>query len=88
MVGGKVCECSIYKQFQIVKSERQMNTSVCEFAEACANIHTPADVFVMDVVDTENGLKIIEYNTFNSAGLYACDVSNIINTINNFLQEP
>ena len=88
MVNGKVCECSIYKQYQIVKSERQMNPDVCRFAELCADVHSPADVFVMDIADTENGLKVIEYNTFNSAGLYACDVSNIIDTINKFLQEP
>ena len=86
IVDGKVCECSIYKQYQIVKAERQMNPEVIEFAEKCAKIHNPTDVFVLDVVQTEDGLKVIEYNTFNSAGLYACDVTNIIDTINNFVE--
>lgn len=85
IVDGKVCECSIYKQYQIVKSERQMNPEVIEFAEKCVKLHNPADVFVMDIAQTEDGLKVIEYNTFNSAGLYACDVTNIIDTINKSL---
>jgi len=88
IIDGKVCECSIYKQYQIVKPERQMNQEVIAFAENCTEIHNPADVFVMDITQTDDGLKVIEYNTFNSAGLYACDVGNIIDGINKFLQEP
>ncbi len=86
MVDGKVCECSIYKQYQIVKSERQMNPEVMEFAEKCASIHNPCPVFVMDITQTEFGLKVIGYNTFNSAGLYRCDVSNVIDTINKYIE--
>ncbi len=87
MVDGKVCECSIYKQYQIVKAERQMNPDVIEFAEKCAAIHNPAPVFVLDIAQTEYGYKVIEYNTFNSAGLYACDVTNVIDTINSYIEK-
>lgn len=86
IVDGKVCEASVYKQYRIVKSERGCNDEVIKFAEHCAKIHSPAPVFVIDVVQTEHGLRCVEYNTFNSAGLYACDVSNIIDTINKYLE--
>ena len=88
VINGKVCECSIYKQYQIVKSERFMHPDVINFVEDCVKIHNPADVFVIDVALTDYKYKIIEYNTFNSAGLYDCDVGNIIDGINDFLQEP
>jgi hypothetical protein len=37
---------------------------------------------VIDIAQVGNEYKVIEYNTFNSAGLYACDVAKIINDIN------
>jgi hypothetical protein len=86
MVDGKSIECSIYKQYQIVKSERFYDSELFETAEMFAKIHNPADVFVMDIAKTADGLKVIEYNTFNSAGLYDCNVSNIIDTINRYIE--
>lgn len=48
-------------------------------AQKWANIYTPSVAVVMDVAITDkNELKIIEFNNFNSAGLYACDVEKII----------
>lgn len=47
----------------------------------------PADVYVMDIADTPNGWKVIEYNIFNSADLYNCNVEKIISKINTFLEE-
>lgn len=44
------------------------------------------DVYVMDIGETINGYQVIEYNTFNSAGLYMCNVGNIINSINRFIK--
>lgn len=52
--------------------------------EAVAN-YAPADVFVADVCETDDGMKIVEYNTFNSAGLYACDIGEVIDTISAFV---
>lgn len=62
-----------------------MNPEVIEFAERCAEIHSPAPVFVMDIGYHQNNgeecFRVIEYNTFNSAGLYDCGVGNIIDSI-------
>lgn len=87
MVDGKIADYSIYRQYQIVKHERSITPEVTAFAESAAARYSPAPVFVLDVVDTDDGLKIVEYNTFNSAGLYACDVANIIKAINDFVDK-
>jgi len=47
----------------------------------------PTDVYVMDIVDTPAGWKVVEYNTFNSAGLYDCNVGKIIDSINKFVEK-
>jgi hypothetical protein len=44
------------------------------------------------VVRNHNGyvddeLKVIEYNGFNSAGLYACDVGNVVDAINEYVEK-
>ena len=88
IVDGKVVEASIYRQYQKVMPQRDMDADVIEFAERCARIHSPAPVFVADVAETADGLKIVEYNSFNSAGLYKCDVGNVISAINLFVSSP
>jgi hypothetical protein len=87
MIDGKVCECSIYRQYQIIKSERFEDKELFRYAEAMAKLHSPADVFVMDIANTAEGFKVVEYNTFNSAGLYKCHVGNIIDSINKHVEK-
>lgn len=39
---------------------------------------TPHEAFVIDVCDTEAGLRIVELNTMNAAGFYAADVQKLV----------
>lgn len=55
--------------------------SVVRFAESVISVWNPAKAFVLDVGETEHGMKIIEINTFNVANLYAADVNAIITSI-------
>lgn len=41
----------------------------------------PSEAFVIDIADTENGLKIVELNGFNSAGIYESNPFAIIDAI-------
>jgi hypothetical protein len=36
---------------------------------------------VIDVCETEDGFKIVEINTINSCGFYACDMQKLIMTL-------
>lgn len=82
IVDGQVADYSIYRQYNIVKPERKIDTDVLTFAKECILLYNPCDVFVMDICETDEGFKVVEYNTFNSAGLYKCNVSNVIFAIN------
>ena len=43
----------------------------------------PHRAFVFDICETEEGIKIVEINTINSAGLYAAHVVDIISALEN-----
>jgi len=46
------------------------------------NDYQPSIAFVIDIVLTNNGYKIIEINNINSAGLYDANIMKIIEAIN------
>jgi hypothetical protein len=45
----------------------------------------PSGVFVIDISDTEYGLRIVELNGFNSAGIYESNPYKIIDSVENFV---
>ena len=94
VVDGKVSSCCIYRQWQRVMPELHILPEVEDLILQAHAKFAPGDVYVIDiaqeyrVIDGQRDyvFKIIEYNTFNSAGLYACDVIRIIDDINAFLE--
>lgn len=38
----------------------------------------PHDAFVIDVADTPEGIKVVEINTLNSSGFYACNITDLV----------
>lgn len=69
-VGDKVDD-SIRPPIEVVKYTKQM---VEKFPLA--------EAFVIDVAETEKGLKVVEYNNINTSGLYGCDEIAFVNAIN------
>jgi hypothetical protein len=85
VVDGKLIESSIYRQWQSVMPERDRRPEVEELVLEAHSRFKPADVYVIDVAQTRQGLKVVEYNTFNSAGTYACDIPNIMDAVSDFV---
>jgi hypothetical protein len=81
VVDGKVVTGSLYRRGRTVIHSPEIEPHVLAYARARAAGWTPDRVCVMDVADTPNGPRIIEFNNFNSAGWYACDVSKIVQAI-------
>ncbi len=85
VVGGSVITCSLYRNNRRLDSRWDLPQNVYDFAREVIEKYDPYDVYVMDIVETDDGLKIIEYNTFNSSGLYSCEVDKIIRAIDWFI---
>ena len=91
-VDGKWIDGSTYRHTQKRKRERLSvdNTEhkeIIDFAQECINIYNPFPVTVIDVGMSWEGLKCIEYNTFNGSGWYDCDYENIVQSVSNWVIE-
>lgn len=73
---------SRYKLGNQVRSVPEVPGEVATFAQACVDVWSPNDAFAIDVAVTGDGLKVIEVNSANSAGFYACDVGKLIDAVN------
>lgn len=86
IVNKKIVAFSLYKENGRQKVDNRIDGRAWVFASKVAFDFNPADVYVMDIGQTVNGYQVIEYNTFNSAGLYKCKVGDIIDSINRFIK--
>jgi hypothetical protein len=90
VVDGKIVESSLYRQYQRVMPERHILPEVEAIVMEAHSRFVPAQAYVIDVAQVMVGddvqFKIIEYNTLNSAGFYACEPAPIIDAINAMLE--
>jgi hypothetical protein len=70
----------------MLNSEVNPSNIVPEFLTGCAKdyakLYNPADIFVMDLAVTNEGIKIVEYNCWNASGFYHCNIRDLIFQIN------
>jgi hypothetical protein len=81
VVDGKIVTYSQYKLGDRVIHNADVDQRIIWFAAEMIQKWHPSRAFVIDVADTPDGLKIVEYNGLNSAGFYACDTSKIVAAI-------
>lgn len=81
VVGGKVIDGSTYR----LRGQRVLihenNESHLKEAQQMANIWLPHPTCVMDLAETDEGLRVVEFNTFNSSGFYHHDIPKIIRAV-------
>lgn len=81
VVKGKIITISRYKfgwKVAYDNWDRPIGDTVREYAQTRVNEWQPLDAFVIDVCETSDGFKIVEINTLNSCGFYACDMQKLI----------
>jgi len=90
IVNGKPVTWSQYKRGDRVIYSSDVDRDVIKYAHhiGCANTLAARNplpwlptAFVLDVCETPNGLKVVELNTINSAGFYACDISTLVHEL-------
>lgn len=84
-VGESIAAFSLYRKHQQKWEERSIDPEALVTVRHAIKRFRPTEVFVVDVCETRDGMKIIEYNNFNTAGLYECDVVAVIDTISEFV---
>ena len=81
IVKGQVITRSLYKRGNRVFSSAEVEPRVDRYVAERVNEWQPHDAFVIDVCDTDAGLKVVEINTLNAAGFYAADVQKLVLTL-------
>lgn len=87
IVDEKIAAHSVYRQYGIIKPEIWLPKETEEFIESCISVYNPLPVYVLDVCQIADGsFKVIEMNTFNSAGWYNCDVSKVMSSVTQYVE--
>lgn len=81
VVDGRVVTSSLYKMGQRIISDAYTPQGVLDYAQRCIELWVPDRAFVLDIAETPEGFCIIEVNNINSAGVYAADVSRLVQAI-------
>lgn len=82
LVNGKVVDSSRYAvNGDLAVSPTDVPADMIAFSESCAKDYSPADIYVLDIAETDQGYKIIECNCFNGTGFYKHDITKIVEAI-------
>ncbi len=95
VVRGQLVTWSLYKRGDRVIYSSDVDMHVKRFAHdvaRCGDItmsmfpdpaNQPHLAYVLDVCETPDGMRIVETNTLNSAGLYAADIPALVHALEN-----
>jgi hypothetical protein len=84
IVGGKIVTGSQYTFGNRFLPSTYIGEDVIDFANKMINIYQVADCFVLDIAETDIGLKIIEVNCINCSGFYESDVMKLLIALEDF----
>ena len=84
---GKAITASTYRVEGKFNQGGDVPETVIQFAEKMAGLYSPQPLFMLDVADTPDGLKVIETNCFCCAGFYWMDVYEIARQVTDFVQK-
>lgn len=84
VIKGRVITGSSYKVGGRANYNYPVPPEVKRFAQDRVDQWVPDDGFVIDIAVTDDGLKVIEINCMNGAGFYECDLSAIIQAIEEY----
>lgn len=84
VVGGKVVTASTYKIGKEVSYKRVIDQEPIMYAQSMVDKFQLNEAFVIDICQTPNGWKIVEFNCINCAGFYDCDIQKLIEKLENY----
>jgi hypothetical protein len=85
VVDGRVVTSSLYKLGNSVILDTYTPPQVLDYAKRCIELWVPDRAFVLDLAETPEGIRIIEVNNINSSGVYAANVSLLIQELDAML---
>ena len=81
VVDARIVTSSRYRLGKKGMFSSDVDERITAFAQKQIDKWQPDRAFVIDIADTEDGLKVIEINAINSSALYAANAGKLINAI-------
>lgn len=86
VVEGEVVTGSMYRFAGTANFNANIPADMFAAAREFAHLYHPHAVFTMDLAETSEGIRIIEYNCWNASRLYAADVGKIFHAVQDYVQ--
>jgi hypothetical protein len=87
VVRGEVVTGSLYRFAGKANFSANIPGEILDAASAFARLYQPHQVFTMDLAETSDGIRIIEYNCWNASRLYATDAARIFHAVQDYVME-
>lgn len=86
MVQDRVMAASSYKLKSTLNKTKRVPQEALDFAVEISRAWRPAEVFVVDLAETDNGWKVVEFNCFNASGFYNCNIDSIVSEVSSYVK--
>lgn len=87
VVDRQVITGSLYRFAGKANFNANIPVNVMQCAIEFAQVYQPHSVFTMDLAETPEGIRIVEYNCWNASRMYAADVAKIFHAVHDFVLE-
>jgi len=87
VVEGEVVTGSLYRFAGKANFSASIPDEVQAAAKAIARLYQPNAIFTLDLAETPEGIRIIEYNCWNASRLYATDAARIFHAVHEYIAE-
>lgn len=83
-LNGEVISGSQYRRNNSTIYSSEIPQIVLDTADVYSKLYEPSEIYTMDLAETPNGIKIVEYNCWNGSGLYHMDTKKLFSTIQEY----
>lgn len=73
VVNEKIITASSYQCKGEFSTDLPISKKLCDYTNSIIKKYPLAKAFVVDIAETKDGFKVVEYNNINASGLYKCD---------------
>lgn len=87
IVDGKIVDGSYYRMAGQLQLHHIDQPETLAFAQEMADKWLPHECCVMDLADTDDGLKVIEFNTLNGSGFYDHRINVIVGAMTDWAKK-
>lgn len=91
VIDNKIVTGSLYATESKPNRSELVPDKVIDFAKSIIDVYQPAPCFVLDIAETldnnKSTMKVVEFNSINSAGFYEADTNSIVISLSNYISE-